>query len=414
MTRSGRFLSSCLVALLAPAALATNFLAHNASEISSALTNAQAGDTIIMADGTWTDQHINFNKNGTSAGAITLRAQTPGRVILNGTSTISISGDYNVVDGLCFKDGALSGGQIAAITSSASHSRITNSPFIHYNPPDINTDYNWVRVDGDHNRVDHSFFKGKNSSGRMLEVQPTVGSQHQVDNNQFVDHLPGNGNGFETIRIGLSGIQARSAQAVVERNLFERCDGELEIISNKTSNNILRNNTFRASKGTLTLRHGQGSTVGGIFSLGENVSGTGGVRVIGPNQLVQNNSFQDLDPNPISLPTGYSDWAVNLTATGYEPVTNALIAHNTFMNNSDKIITRDAGYTSDPTSTRNVRPATVTMANNILYSTSTTLIQGTEGADWTWAGNIAFGATVGKTSPGVRNINPLLVKDAAG
>src|SRR3954462_7291889 len=208
MTRSGRFLSICLVGTLAPAAFATDYLAHNANEINSALTNIKAGDTIIMADGTWTDQHINFNQNGTAAGAITLRAQTPGRVILNGTSTISISGDYNLVDGLCFKDGALTGGQIAAITSSANHSRITNSAFIDYNPPDINTDYNWVRVDGDHNRVDHSFFKGKNSSGRMLEVQPIAGAQDQVDNNHFVDRPVGNGNGFETIRIGLSSTQS--------------------------------------------------------------------------------------------------------------------------------------------------------------------------------------------------------------
>jgi poly(beta-D-mannuronate) lyase len=395
-------------------ALATDYLTHSASEITSALVNVQPGDTIIMADGTWTDQHINFNKNGTAAGAITLRAQTPGRVILNGTSTLSVSGDYNIVDGLEFKDGALTGGNIAAITSSASNSRITNCAFIDYNAADINTDYNWVRVDGDHNRVDHNFFKGKSTSGRMLEVQPTVGSQHQIDDNQFVDHLPGNGNGFETLRIGLSSIQTRSAQALVQRNLFERCDGELEIISNKSSNNLFLGNTFRASKGTLTLRHGQGSTVDGNFFLGENVSGTGGVRVIGPNQTVQNNYFQDLDTNAISLTTGYSNWDVNTTATGYEPVTNALIAHNTFYNITDQVVTRDAGYTSDPTSTRNVRPTDVKMVNNVMYSTAATMIQGTEGSNWTWAGNYAFGTTVGKSGSGIINVNPNLVKDASG
>jgi hypothetical protein len=54
------------------------------------------------------------------------------------------------------------------------------------------------------------------------------------------------------------------------------------------------------------------------------------------------------------------------------------------------------------------------MANNILYSTSETLIQGTEGSNWTWAGNVAFGTTVGKSGAGIINSNPNMVKDAYG
>src|SRR5262249_43624433 len=145
----------------------------------------------------------------------------------------------------------------------------------------------------------------------------------------FVDRSPGNGNGFETMRIGLSSIQTRIAQATVQKNLFERCDGELEIISNKSSGNFLLDNTFRASDGTLTLRHGQGSLVEGNFFLGENKAGSGGVRIIGPNHIVQNNYFSDLDTNALSITTGYTDWDVNTTATGYEPVNNVLVAHNT-------------------------------------------------------------------------------------
>ena len=67
-----------------------------------------------MADGTWTNQSITFNDTGTAAKPITLRAQTPGRVILNGTSKISIGGDYTVVDGLDFIDGTLASGNITA------------------------------------------------------------------------------------------------------------------------------------------------------------------------------------------------------------------------------------------------------------------------------------------------------------
>jgi poly(beta-D-mannuronate) lyase len=396
---------------LSPGARAAEFLTHSAAEITAAVANSQPGDTIIMADGDWTNQSITFNDAGTAANPITLRAQTPGRVILNGTSKISIGGDYTVTDGLNFIDGTLTSGNIISLTSSSSHSRVTNCALIDYDKAST-TGYHWFHVDGDHNRIDHNFFKGHVNDGVTLEVNPQVGSQHQIDHNQFVDRPSGSGNGFETIRLGTSGIQTRSAQAIVEDNLFERVDGELEIISNKTSNNIIRDNTIRASDGTITLRHGQGSRVEGNFFLGENKAGSGGVRVIGPNHVVQNNYFQDLDTNALSITTGYTDWDVNTTATGYEPVNNVLIAHNTVVNVTDQIVSRDAGYTSGTNRTQ--RPANVTMANNLMYSTSETLIQGTEGDNWTWAGNIAYGTTVGKSGSGIINSNPNLVKDAYG
>jgi Chondroitinase B len=395
----------------AAAARATDFLVHNASEISTAVGQSQPGDTITMADGTWTDQNITFNDTGSAAKPITLRAQTPGRVLLNGNSKISIGGNFTVVDGLRFQDGTLTSGNIIALSSASSFSRVTNCALIDYDK-NSTTGYHWFHVDGSHNRIDHNFFKGHVNDGVTLELNPSAGSQHQVDHNQFVDRPTGSGNGFETIRVGTSGIQTRSAQALIESNLFERCDGELEIISNKTSNNIIRNNTIRDSDGTITLRHGQGSTVEGNFFLGQNKSGSGGVRVIGPNHVVQNNYFQDLDTNAVSITTGYTDWDVDTTATGYEPVNNVLIAHNTVVNVTDQIVTRDAGYTSGTNRTQ--RPANVTMANNLMYSTSETLIQGTEGDNWTWAGNIAFGATVGKSGSGIINSNPNMVKDAYG
>ena len=408
------FVLVAVIGFTPAAARAAEFLVHNAAEIATAHQSLAPGDTIVMADGVWTDQNITLSDNGTAAAPITLRAQTPGRVILTGASRLTISGDHTITSGLTFKDGALTGGQVVSITSSASNSRFTNNAIVDYDPPTRDVDYEWVRVDGVQNRVDHNFFKGHDHAGITLEVFPSAGSRHQIDNNHFVDRPHGTGNGWETIRIGLSSVQSRSAQAVIESNLFERVDGELEIISNKTSDNVIRNNTIRASDGTITLRHGQGTRVEGNWILGEGKAGSGGIRVIGPNHVVVNNHMQDLDTNALSITTGYSDWDVDATATGYEPVYNVVIAHNTAVNVSDQVVTRDAGYTSDPASTRNVRPRDVAMANNLFWSTSETLVQGTEGANWTWAGNIAFGATVGKSGSGVLNVNPLMVKDANG
>lgn len=86
-------------------AFATDFTVSNASDISNAMNSAQPGDVLIMTDGVWTDQDIEFAGDGTASSPITLRAETPGGVQLNGTSQLSISGSHLVVDGLNFENG---------------------------------------------------------------------------------------------------------------------------------------------------------------------------------------------------------------------------------------------------------------------------------------------------------------------
>ena len=57
---------------------------------------------IVMADGRWNDAELEINSKGTEQAPITLRAQTPGKVLLTGKSSLRIGGEYNVVDGLHF------------------------------------------------------------------------------------------------------------------------------------------------------------------------------------------------------------------------------------------------------------------------------------------------------------------------
>ena len=68
----------------------------------------------------------------------------------------------------------------------------------------------------------------------------------------------------------------QDALVTVEHNLFEECDGEIEIISNKSGKNTFRHNTFRRSSGTLTLRHGNWAEVYGNYFLGEGRAEAGG------------------------------------------------------------------------------------------------------------------------------------------
>src|SRR5262245_25117957 len=74
-------------------ACATEYFVSSAAQIATAMQTAQPGDILTMTNGTWTNQRVQFAGNGTSALPITLRAQTPGQVVLNGNSKINISGN---------------------------------------------------------------------------------------------------------------------------------------------------------------------------------------------------------------------------------------------------------------------------------------------------------------------------------
>lgn len=59
---------------------AADFNVSNASDITAAMNTSQPGNVLIMANGVWTDQVIDFAGNGNAANPITLRAQSPGGV----------------------------------------------------------------------------------------------------------------------------------------------------------------------------------------------------------------------------------------------------------------------------------------------------------------------------------------------
>jgi len=398
---------------------AAEYMVSSAAQITSTMQFAQPGDTLIMTDGTWTNQRIQFAGNGNSGAPITLRAQTPGQVVLNGNSKLNISGNWLVADGLKFAGGALAEDdhvvEFRGSQGEATNSRLTNSAIIDYNPASVDTRYFWVSLYGQNNRVDHNRFEGQNHSGVTVTVWRDLANtdNHQIDANHFVDRPvpvnPADPNGFETIRIGTSTDSLGDSYTTVENNLFERLDGEIEIISNKSGHNTYRYNTFRESAGTLTLRHGNDTLVEGNFFLGENKNNSGAIRVIGERQTIVNNYIANVDDRAggaISLSAGVP----NSPLSGYYQVKDAVIAHNTVVNTTGIMLTFDDGLGS---SGRTLLPENVTVANNLFRSSSPTIFEGNEGAGWTWEGNIAFGGSLGPKAgdAGITVIDPQLQLD---
>ncbi len=364
-TMPWRWFGVVVLALGAPLRAAEHWVS-TASALEDAIDAAQPGDSIILRNGVWSDVEIRFGGEGTAAQPITLRAETPGEVLLTGESSLLIGGQWLVVDGLVFTAGYVTETshviQFRISSREAEDCRVTNTAIMVYNPPDPALRYFWVSLYGRRNRVDHCYFSGQAHDGVTLVVwhDGTV-NEHRIDHNHFAHHASGGGaNGWETMRVGTSEFSLANSRTTVEHNLFEACDGEIEIISNKSCENVYRGNTFLRSRGMLTLRHGNRCLVEGNRFIGEHVDETGGIRVIGEDHVIINNLIQGTDCRDgaaITLYAGESSPALN----EYVPAHRALVAFNTIVDVRGAHLDFGTGYGSRA---RWVLPEGVVVANN--------------------------------------------------
>ncbi len=396
---------------------ASEFIVSSAAEINAVLSGVEPGDTLTMTSGEWIDQQIEFNAEGTAEQPILLRAGTPGEVVITGTSTLRIGGTYLIAAGLYFRDGHLSSGAVIEFRSDAGyshHCRLTNTAIINYNPASINTDYKWVSVYGSYNRVDHCFFAGKNHSGTTLVIwfdrmiNPPA-HYHQIDHNYFGYRPPLGFNGGETIRIGTSDYSMSDSYSVVEYNYFEQCNGEIEIISNKSGHNTFRTNTFYECDGTLTLRHGNFATVEGNFFIGNHKSGTGGVRIIGEDHTVYNNYFQDLSGTGLRSAISIMNGVPNSPLNRYFQVKRAQVLYNTVINCNNTVVI-GAGADAE----LSLPPEDCIIANNLAKSTVKMIYKEAEPINMFWEANIMDGILGIENPGGILEIDPLIAQAEDG
>lgn len=414
-----------LLWMLPIVAAGAEFRVSNMTQLDDAIRQASAGDEIIMANGAWDDADIEFRGAGAPENPIVLRAEAPGKVFLTGSSRLALSGTYLVVDGLTFTNGYRTSGDVIVFrdssSSAASNCRVSNCAVVRYNPPSNGNDTKWVSLYGFSNRVDHCYFQGKQNSGALLVVwlspdDADKPNYHLIDHNYFGERPDLGQNGGEGMRIGDSATSFNVSHTIVEHNYFERCSGEIEIISNKSCDNIYRYNTFVDCEGALTLRHGNRCTVEGNFFFGHGKTRTGGVRIIGENHKVFNNYFQDLagadGRSALSIMQGLEDTPLN----GYFQVKNAIVAFNTFVNcdNSVLIGLSDTLTGTDRETTQ--PPVDCKIANNIIRSTKNKLVdQRITSASMVWEGNIMFGTTLGiGVNSGITVTDPRLAQTTDG
>ncbi len=328
-----------LVVLFTSQAMAENFLVGTQQDYAKAVEAAQPGDTIALASGEWRDFEILFSGEGTAEQPITLTAETKGEVVIAGRSNLRLAGNYLVVSGLVFKDGHSPGSSVIAFRAAeddlANYSRVTEVVVEDFNKPGERDRDSWVHMYGKHNRLDHSYFAGKTNLGSTIGVElndeGSLKNHHRIDHNFFGPRPELGFNGGETIRIGNSWSSMNDSLTLVKNNLFYRCDGEHEIISNKSGGNIYRGNLFLESRGTLTMRHGNNTLVERNVFIGNQVPDTGGVRVINKGQVVRNNYMHGLTGERFRGGLVVMNGVPNSPLNRYHQVDNALIENNSII-----------------------------------------------------------------------------------
>jgi poly(beta-D-mannuronate) lyase len=358
---------ACLISCAAPA---NETVVKSEAEYRDAVKALRRGDTIVLANGEWRDFEVLFAGEGTADQPITLRAEANGKVFLTGQSNLRLAGEYLHVSGLVFKEGYSPTNTVIAFRSTqgeyANNSRVTEVVIDHFNNPERFEEDYWVMMYGKNNRFDHNHLEGKSNQGVTMAVRlDSAESQenyHLIDHNYFGPRPVLGSNGGETLRIGTSHYSMSNSFTTVENNYFDRCNGEVEIISSKSGGNSFRGNLFFESRGTLTLRHGNSNVVENNVFLGNGVDHTGGIRVINKGQIIRNNYMHGLTGHRFGGALVVMNGVPNSPINRYHQVEDAVIENNSII--ASDHIELAAGADEE----RAAPPLRTVFRNNLIYN----------------------------------------------
>lgn len=358
----------------------------NIDELNKAIDSCKAGDQIILANGIWKDVQIKFRGKGTIDNPITIKAETTGKVTIEGESYLKFGGEYLVVEGLYFKNGFSPSNAVIDFKISSkdkpdeisNNCKVTNCVIEDFNKPKRDKSDLWVQFWGRHNMLSNCYIAGKTNRGPTVRVSiagiESINNYHQIVNNHFGPRPVKGGPSGETIQLGDSYTSMSPSHTMVANNLFEECNGEVEVISSKTNFNIFKNNVFYKSEGSLVTRHGNYSMIDGNYFIGDGENENyGGIRIINTGHWVVNNYFYGLKGKSFRSPLAVMNGIPKSPLNRYNQVTDVVVAYNTYVNCSSPwqfgVGTNIAQAKVLPKSEiRSARAIRTTVANNIIYN----------------------------------------------
>jgi len=362
----------------------TRYDVSSGEEFNTAQEQASAGDTIVWESGTYRHTRMDIVKDG-----LIVTARPYGTVLFTGVSRVVIYADDVTFSGIQYIGGFI--GNLDVFRVYGSDVLITHVNIQNY------TSFKYLRVYEESRRTTISYcnlenrlnLDDQNILSILVDNEP---GYHKIQHCSFKNFVGiGADQGIEPIRIGVSTQGHLDSRTLVEYCYFTKCNGDGEIISHKSRQNVYRYNTFENNPvAELVLRHGDEGIVYGNFFL----NNMGGIRIReGSDHFVYNNYFEGLDRRAIYLQNDPSD-----------PLSDIHIYHNTIIN-SEEIRLGSNG---------NNPPSKVVIANNVFTNPIEQLFVEATGNE-TWIGNLSFG-TLGIDRPalGLSDTDPLLYVNTEG
>ena len=281
-----------------PSSFNNTYTATSSASFDTAYASATAGDAIVVTDGSYSGWGTKtISKSGTASNRLYILAETRGGVTFSSTTAFTLSGAYITVAGFNFNGSrpfqVVGGNNRVACNDQ----QVTSGDQLSI--PTANT--------ADNLEIDNNVFHHCPSHGIQINrCNPTIsGCTHNalgihIHHNTFTD-CPADSNpsnDHEAIVMGLGYAPAPGVtdynpddshmDMIVENNLFDNWQGEQELVTMKSSHNIVRFNCVRNSPNSvLVLRLGDYNLVYGNWS--ENARE--GFRISGRHNIVAFNYF---------------------------------------------------------------------------------------------------------------------------
>ena len=326
--------------------------------VADCLKKAVAGDRVIIEAGTYRDVDLKWKAVGTKQAPITVEAK-PGTVLITGRSSLVMGGKHFVVSGLEFRNGYPSRRSVVEFAGGkdfAQDCNLTRCVIDNYNTEDRSQSKSYIYLSGQRNRVDHCELLRKYNLGVTLLVNlngaNNLNNHHQIDHNYFGPREVYGSNGAESMRIGTSQQSYETSATTDCDNFFDRCSGEVEVISIKSCDNIVRGNYLWECEGVVALRHGKRNLVENNTFVGNGKRNTGGVRVVDSDHVIRNNIFVSLAGQRFFSALGVMNAVPNSLPNRYVQVSDITITDNVYVDctNLEFGTGADAERTSAPRS----------------------------------------------------------------
>ncbi len=364
---------------------ATEYTVYSIAELKVAITNSAANDIINLADGTYLNTTLTISKN-----RITVKALNPGKVFLNGTNDITISGNYVTFSGFQFTSGDIGSNYLLKV--GGKYNKITHLNFSNY----YAKKYIEIQADSQYNEISYCNLEKKPADavfGCTIQISTSsVIGYHKISYCSFQNYDGAGGdNGNEPIRIGLGAESQNISRTIVEHCYFNNTGlGDSESISIKCQENVVRYCTFTNQQNAmLCFRNGDNNVAYSNFFIN-----AGGIRVKEANNIYCYNNYFENSGTTTGSNNADAVTYVYYTANTTNVLNNINFIHNTFYNCSN-IDLGGIGATNN------------TWANNIFQKNSGDIFSN-QNSGTTWVGNIYKG-TLGINIPsGMNYLNPFL------